>query len=392
MSNALLPALAANLDDATQRLGPVFPAGLRRTLLERYATLHSGREKPGRYWKVDLETLDLSSIDVAPAPAPGVTACERPGVIACALEDALKNHRELVERALDGFEPGDEKFSALAAALQNTGAFVYVPADIAIDDPIALTYEAHGAIFPLTLVLVERGARCTIVERVTGDGFACGITRVVAGENADVTLAALQETSQESRVLFSRTAAPAKDARVHFALAELGASLSVGTLQLDINAAGAGGDIASLFFPIGSQHVDLVSTVAHNRGESQSDTLVKSAAGGRGQARFLGNIRIVQDAQSSEAFLRDDALLLSKNAHIDSIPALEIAANEVKAYHGATVGAIDEEQLFYMTSRGIDRQEAETMIALGFFEPVIARFPTEALREELREALVAKVR
>jgi Fe-S cluster assembly protein SufD len=106
----------------------------------------------------------------------------------------------------------------------------------------------------------------------------------------------------------------------------------------------------------------------------------------------LGNIRIVKDAQASEAFLRDDALLLSKNSHIDSIPALEIAANEVKAYHGATVGAIDEEQLFYMTSRGIERQEAETMIALGFFEPAVARFPTEALRDEIRDALVAKVR
>ncbi|MBV9269803.1 MAG: SufD family Fe-S cluster assembly protein, partial [Candidatus Eremiobacteraeota bacterium] len=100
---------------------------------------------------------------------------------------------------------------------------------------------------------------------------------------------------------------------------------------------------------------------------------------------------IAENAQASEAFLRDDALLLSRNAHIDSVPALEIAANEVRAYHGATVGAIDEEQLFYMTSRGIERKDAETMIALGFFEPAIERFPTEALRSDIREALKAKV-
>ena len=86
------------------------------------------------------------------------------------------------------------------------------------------------------------------------------------------------------------------------------------------------------------------------------------------------------------------ALLLSKKAHIDSVPALEIAANDVKAYHGATVGAIDEEQIFYMTSRGIDREAAEKMIALGFFEPAIERFPTQALRERLRAALQEKVR
>ena len=89
--------------------------------------------------------------------------------------------------------------------------------------------------------------------------------------------------------------------------------------------------------------------------------------------------------------MRDDALLLSPRSHIDSVPALEIAANDVKAYHGATVGALDEDQIFYMTSRGIAREEAERMIALGFFEPVIERFATRALREELRSALQAKV-
>jgi Fe-S cluster assembly protein SufD len=118
---------------------------------------------------------------------------------------------------------------------------------------------------------------------------------------------------------------------------------------------------------------------------------VKSAAIGRGQARYLGNIRIVPHAQGTESSLRDDALLLSKRAHIDSVPALEIAANEVKAYHGATIGALDDEQIFYMTSRGIAREDAEKMIALGFFEPVVDRFPTEALRERLRSALEAKV-
>ncbi|MEO6913727.1 MAG: SufD family Fe-S cluster assembly protein, partial [Candidatus Baltobacteraceae bacterium] len=149
--------------------------------------------------------------------------------------------------------------------------------------------------------------------------------------------------------------------------------------------------ITALFFPRGEQHIDMMSTIDHTVGESQSDTLIKSAAIGNGQARYLGNIRIAADAQGSNANLRDDALLLSKNAHIDSVPALEIAANDVKAYHGATVGALDEEQIFYMTSRGIARTDAEKMIALGFFEPAIARFPGEALREELRLALQKKV-
>ena len=118
---------------------------------------------------------------------------------------------------------------------------------------------------------------------------------------------------------------------------------------------------------------------------------MKSAAVDSGQARYLGNIRIAVGAQGSDASLRDDALLLSEKAHVDSVPALEIGANEVKAFHGATVGALDAEQIFYMLTRGIERSAAERMIALGFFEPAIARFPTEALRERIHGALAAKL-
>jgi Fe-S cluster assembly protein SufD len=135
----------------------------------------------------------------------------------------------------------------------------------------------------------------------------------------------------------------------------------------------------------------LVSTVEHRAGEATSETLVKSAASERGQARFLGNIRIAPHAQGSDARLRDDALLLSATAHVDSVPALEIGANDVKAYHGATVGAIDAEQVFYMESRGIERTAAERMIALGFFEPAIECFPSSGLRDEIRAALAAKL-
>jgi len=118
------------------------------------------------------------------------------------------------------------------------------------------------------------------------------------------------------------------------------------------------------FFPSGDQHVDLVSTIRHNVGESQSETLIKSAAAGRGQGRYVGNIRIAKHAQGTAASLRDDALLLSPKAHIDSVPALEIGANDVKAFHGATIGALDQDVIFYMESRGIARDTAEKMVAL----------------------------
>ena len=169
-----------------------------------------------------------------------------------------------------------------------------------------------------------------------------------------------------------------------WASAELGGELAASDLSVSIEAPGAEANLTAIFFPRGSQHVDVVSTVEHRAGDATSETIVKTAARERGQARFLGNIRIAPHAQGSDARLRDDALLLSPTAHVDSVPALEIGANVVKAYHGATVGAIDAEQIFYMESRGLERGAAERMIALGFFEPAIERFPTVALRDEIR--------
>jgi Fe-S cluster assembly protein SufD len=157
------------------------------------------------------------------------------------------------------------------------------------------------------------------------------------------------------------------------------------------HAPGARVQTVALFFSDGAQHVDLESETIHAAGNTQSQTIVRSAGTDRGQGRYIGNIKILADAHGADASLRDDALLLSPGAHIDSVPALEIAANDVRAFHGATVGAISEEELFYAQTRGIPRAEAERMIALGFFEPAVSRFPTEALRDELRRALENKL-
>ncbi len=362
--------------------------------LERYRETRTGREKPSRYWKLDLETLEPP----AGAGAGGGTveiSSSNDRIVACDLETARREHAALVERVLWRAVHPSMKFAYLTQAFEGLGAFVYVPADCNSDDPVVVRYRAKAgeAIFPHTVVLAERGARVTIVEEldVQAGSFICGVAEVVTAESADVSYAATQFAPNDARVLFTRAALPGRASRVAWATAEMGAALTVADVAVTIDAPGVEAAISTIFFPGGTQHVDIMSTVDHRVGDSSSRTLVKSAATGSGQGRYLGNIRIAANAQNSEANLRDDALLLSKRSHIDSIPALEIAANEVKAYHGATVGAIDDEQIFYMISRGIDRESAERMIALGFFEPAIERFPGETLRERLREELARKV-
>lgn len=362
--------------------------------LDAFARTRSGREKPGRFWKIDLETL-APGANGAPDFAGGVTIeSANANVVACDLQTAARDHAALLERAFRKAIEPQHKFAHLALAHAGLGAFVYVPADRAIDEPVVVRYAGTDkAIYPYTVVLAEAGARVTVIERVElgANGFACGVAEIVTGEGADVTYASAQFAPNDARVLFTRAARPGKDARVAWASAELGAGLSVTDLAVAIEEPGADARIATLFFPTGTQHVDVASSVDHRVGDATSETIVKSAASGKGQGRYLGNIRIAANAQQSNASLRDDALLLSQTAHIDSVPALEIAANDVKAYHGATVGALDAESIFYMTSRGIDRAQAERMIALGFFEPAIERFPTESLRDELRAALEAKI-
>ncbi len=393
--HSTLPVLGQGLYEKVSSIEiPPLDRDARIAALERFFSLRSGREKPGRFWRVDFETIAPSAdaIDLTGAGLRVDNAGD--GVLVCDLATAAQDYPELFARAFGTTGVANTKFGALAAAFVGLGAFIYLRADRAYDEPIVIHCDAAGAaIFPWNVVLAERGATATIVERVTGEGaaFVCGAAEIVTEENADVTYAVLQRASEGARVITTRSARPGRDATVSWAVAELGGELAAGDLSVEFDYPGARADVTGIFFPRSSQHVDVVSTVEHRAGGATSETMVKSAATDRGQARFLGNIRIAPHAQGSDARLRDDALLLSTTAHIDSVPALEIGANDVKAYHGATVGAIDVDQIFYMESRGIERYAAERMIALGFFEPAIERFPTARLRDEIRTALAAKL-
>ncbi len=364
----------------------------RKERLDAYAMYlrtPSGRERPGRYWKIDLDKLDISGHELGTLEVK-LPASLPPGVVCIQLAEAFERYGT----TLPWFGLAHGKFAALTHAFVNGGALLYVPAGTIAEEPIQISYRAqNGAVFPYTLVIAEERSQVDIVESIRGsDGcFVAALCEVHAKEGARVRYASVQELPSDAQTFSSRIAAPQKDAAITWATADLGAHLCVSSIDVLCNATGIEAEIDALFFPHDDQHVDLTTTVDHRVGESRSTTLVKSAASGAGQARYLGNIRIQPSAHGTEANLKDDALLLSKDAHIDSVPALEIDANDVKAFHGATVGAIDEDQLFYMISRGLERCAAEKMIALGFFEPVIERFSSQGVRDRVRAALEAKV-
>jgi Fe-S cluster assembly protein SufD len=397
------------------------PAQARYDALARFEELPARQSiKSGRYWKRDLANLDVSGLRVVSAtdePVRGESTdfvfrqtggslrislpseLAARGVIVTSLADAASQHPALFATAFGrAMDTRDDKFASLALAMQNGGVFIAVPEGVALDDRLRLEYTAGAtALFPYTLVYAASGSRFTVEERLetaAGDGshgFLCGLAEIVADERANVTYVSTQFAQIEAEVLMTRRAAVAQDASVAFAIAELGAGLSVNRTRVVQAGRGSTSGVAAFFFPNGHQHVDLETEAIHIADSTTSETIVRSAGTDHGQGRYLGNIKITAGAHGADASLRDDALLLSQDAHVDSVPALEIAANDVKAFHGATVGAISEDEIFYAQSRGIARTDAERMIALGFFEPAIARFPTEALREELRAALAAKL-
>lgn len=445
-----LDAVLAQLERDGDRAGGAVSPDRRRAALTAFQRLPAPGTKPGRTWKHDYDKLDLSGfrwtserMRVATTPLDALTTAsadeagdDRPalatetaagivhagatylepaapaavpnGAIVASLSDGLR----LAGRFADGSDAAralasvqglvDElaqadRFAALATAFQNCGAFVYVPDGVVLDAPIQLVFAANeaydDAVFPQIAVVLGAGARATVIERHLGeaDALVCGVVAAHLGEGAALDYVAVQQAGENARLFTTRDAICGKDATVRWHVAELGATLVRSVVDAKLSAPGAQAQIDALFFNTGFQHVDLTTTTEHLVGDTTSSTVVRSAATDRGQGRFFGNITIRPRAHGSDASLRDDALLLSRRAHIDSVPALEIAANDVTAFHGATVGSLDEDALFYAGSRGIARPDAVRMVALAFFEPAIARFPTDALRDEVRTLLDRKI-
>jgi Fe-S cluster assembly protein SufD len=272
---------------------------------------------------------------------------------------------------------------------------IEIPAGAQLDDPISIDIDLDDPATTTAIrIIAGAGSRASILERLHGGsaGQTVALTcDVVAGAHASVTYTVVQTAATGARIDAQRTSHLGNDAHVAWNVALLGGATAVDSVVSAHDARGASTEIAALFFPVARETIELTTEVRHDQPMTSSQTVVRSIAAGRGRGRYFGNIRIAAHAHGCEASLRDDTLLIGKDAKIDAIPALEIAANDVKAFHGATVGAIDDEHIFYLMSRGIERDAAEKLIALGFFEPALSRFPGEALRDEIRSLLEAKL-
>jgi Fe-S cluster assembly protein SufD len=322
------------------------------------------------------------------------------GVVVSTLSDAVAANPELLREHFMA-QPqklGSAKFAALHEAFVLDGAFIHVPKGVEVAEPIVIVHSMRGdgaAVFPHTLVIAEDNARVTVVDYfVSGDEarqFACGANDLYAGHGSRVTYAAAQCWSLETLSLQFNSTVVRRDARVQSLNLHLGGKQARHESLSQLQAPGGFSEMLALTVASGAREYDQRTLQIHQAPNTKSDLLYKNALLDKSRTIFSGLIIVDPDAQKTDAYQSNRNLMLSDDAESNSLPGLEIQANDVRCTHGATSARIDPEQEFYLKSRGIPPKAANELLIFGFFEEVLGRLENEELRDALRSLVRTRV-
>jgi Fe-S cluster assembly protein SufD len=286
-----------------------------------------------------------------------------------------------------------DKFTALHYALFNAGVVVFIPRGAGLEDPIWVNYtfdDAAQSAFVHTLILLDEGAEATVVEDFTSpaSGLASGVVEQVVGANAGLRYVNLQRWSPETWSFSAQRATLAQDARLRTLNVVLGARLARNNVQVELQGKGSQADLLGVVSIEGRQHADFQTLQDHFGDATRSDLIIHDALRDRASANFTGLIRINKPAHQTESSQEQKNILLSDRAKADSDPKLEILNNDViRCTHGAAVGPVDPEMLFYLQSRGMDQVTAEQLIVEGFFKSTLDKLGSEPVRDALWDAI-----
>ncbi len=325
------------------------------------------------------------------------------GVRFLSLEEALRDMPDLMDQwFMTSVVPPDfGKLAALHGAFVSGGTVLHVPAGVEIALPIT-TYrwlDVEGvALFPHTLVVAGANSKVTYVEECASpkraqEGLAmnCGVAELIAEEGAQLGYAIVQQWGRHVFHYQACRVFAMKDARIQTLLVTLGAKIARSDVECDLQHEGGRSDMLGLYLADSDQHFDHYTYQLHAAPHASSDLLYKGALKDRSRAIFRGMIRVLKGAQGTDAYQTNRNLILSEDAHADSLPNLEIEADDVRCSHGATIGQQDEAQTFYLMSRGLTRAQAEKLIVSGFFEEVLSRVDVEPLHRRLSGVVEEKL-
>lgn len=321
------------------------------------------------------------------------------GVIFTDMGTAVREHQELVQPLFmtQAVRPVDGKFAALHAAFWRGGTFLYVPDGVELEAPLqSLLWAANGKTFTHTLVVLEPRARATLVTQFASNGRGAqalhnGVVELILRDDAKLGLIALQDWGRDVWQFTHERALLGRGSELNWVTGSLGGRLLKSFQTVELNGAGASALVTGVFFADGKQHFDHDTQQNHNMPDTMSDLLYKGAVKERGRSVWQGMIKVLPNAQRTNGYQANRNLLLDRTARADSIPGLEIEADDVRCTHGATAGQVDEDQVFYLMSRGLPRAEAVRLVVGGFFASALERIPLPAAREWIQEAIEERI-
>jgi Fe-S cluster assembly protein SufD len=384
----------------------------RADILERYRALPFPTTSDEHWRFTDLKGFDPDSFS-----ANGAKTVERAGSMLDVETAALAHVSEAgieIERAPEGvvFEPlaeghellgtlvgTNEKFAAHNAAEWKHGLLVRVPAGLELQQPLYVRVTSSvpdAALFWRVLVVAEQGSRFSFIEEHASaapdlPGYSNVVAELFVGDGAKLEYVSIQNLSRETWHFASHRATVGRDAELDWVAGGFGSKK--GKIRIENDLAGQGGTsrVTGAYFADGAQHLDYDTLQRHIAPNTTSDFAFKGALRDKARAVWRGMIRVEEEAQKTNAYQENRNLLLSPDAHADSIPGLEIEANDVRCTHGATVSQVDRDELFYCMARGLSRGEAERLIVRGFYQEIFDRIELEPVRTALQTALEARI-
>lgn len=288
----------------------------------------------------------------------------------------------------------DDKFTAHNAASWKSGLLVRLPKGVELDKPLYVRVAGGdgGALFWRLLVLAEEGSNLTVIEEYAGDtGYSNGAVELFVEQGAKLEYVSLQNLSRHTWHFATHRARVGRDAELDWVAGGFGSCKGKIRIHNDLTGPGATSRVTGAYFADGTQHLDYDTFQQHHAPSTTSDFAFKGVLREEASVVWRGMIRVEPDAQRTNAYQENRNLILSPTAHADSIPGLEILANDVRCTHGATISQVDRDQLFYAMSRGLTRGDAERLIVRGFFQDVLDRIDLVPVRDALASALEARI-
>ena len=321
------------------------------------------------------------------------------GIIFCDMHTAVRDHGDLVKEYFmdEVVVPTEGKFAALHAAYWRGGTFLYVPKGVIAAAPLhSALWAVNGKTYTHTLVIVEQGAEAVLIDEyaspsTSGQTLHNGVVELIVRDGGSLTYVSLQDFGDNVWQMTHERGRVGRDARLDWVASIMGTRLTKSFQSVELDGRGSWARMSGLFFGHKRQHFDLDTQQNHNAPDSVSDLLYKGALKNKARSVWQGMIKALPDSQRIDGFQANRNLLLEKTARADSIPGLEIEADDVRCTHASTIGQLDDQQIFYLMSRGIPKDTAVQLVVGGFFAPVMERIPIEGVRDRIAARIIEKL-